>query len=457
MAHFHLPFILASILPLTTADYECLCNYHVETAVHSTPSEKSPHIGNLAEFDCKPTYVLTSSIPQWQAVQFEKQVGYIPLDDQTKVQTCPGHPSPDDVVIATTTMKNTVMSLKAISTQALTSLHFNKVSSSSTPSTTRSTTTKQTTKDVTTIPTPTTISTTSATPVVTSSPSTTTIATKISTTVLPSTTTSSARTTHTNTTTISTSKITASTLPSSSSTTPSTTKSTSTSTKTTDTTTKSTPTTTKTTVMTTISTTKTTRTTPTTRTTTTRTTPTTTRTTPDRTTTTKTTPTTTRATHTITKATTTRMLQCPPQVPRSRNLREFGSHCYEFILGVHKKWPDAEQDCNRKGGHLVSIGSQTEQTFVYQSLGVLNFHDDDGVWIGLTDQDHEGRWTWSSGEYNMQFILADANETVEISFRPLAFLSLHHGNYPILGKHGRQRNQATSASNPISLKSDPNH
>ena len=85
--------------------------------------------------------------------------------------------------------------------------------------------------------------------------------------------------------------------------------------------------------------------------------------------------TTTKATITTTKATSTsfttkRQLQCPPKVPRSKNLMEFANHCYEFILGVHKKWPDAELDCNHRGGHVVSIGSSAEQTFLYQSLGV---------------------------------------------------------------------------------------
>ena len=67
-----------------------------------------------------------------------------------------------------------------------------------------------------------------------------------------------------------------------------------------------------------------------------------------------------------------RTLRCPPQLPRSKNLREFGGHCYEFILGEDKRktWHDAELDCNRAGGHLVTIRSMPEQTFIYQSLEV---------------------------------------------------------------------------------------
>ena len=62
--------------------------------------------------------------------------------------------------------------------------------------------------------------------------------------------------------------------------------------------------------------------------------------------------------------------QCPPQIPQSRYNIEFNEHCYEFILRAHKTWPDAEHDCRRKGGHLVTINSMTEQKFIYTSVQV---------------------------------------------------------------------------------------
>ena len=61
---------------------------------------------------------------------------------------------------------------------------------------------------------------------------------------------------------------------------------------------------------------------------------------------------------------------CQTKVPLSENLKEFANHCYEFILGVHKMWPDAELDCNQRGGHLTSIGNLSEQNFIYHSLRV---------------------------------------------------------------------------------------
>lgn len=66
--------VFASVFAITTADYECLCNYHVENPVYPTTDNQAAHLGSLYEFDCKPTYQLTAAIPHWQAIQFEHQV-----------------------------------------------------------------------------------------------------------------------------------------------------------------------------------------------------------------------------------------------------------------------------------------------------------------------------------------------------------------------------------------------
>ena len=85
--------------------------------------------------------------------------------------------------------------------------------------------------------------------------------------------------------------------------------------------------------------------------------------------------------------------QCPPQIPRSRFHIEFGQHCYEFILRVHKTWPDAERDCKSKGGHLVTISSKAEQDFVYNTVRVShtthwNWHE---ITQKKTHQKHKSR------------------------------------------------------------------
>ena len=71
------------------------------------------------------------------------------------------------------------------------------------------------------------------------------------------------------------------------------------------------------------------------------------------------------------------------------------NHCYRL---VHQKahWMAAESDCIVWGGapglgHLVSIGSKEEQTFV-ANLG--SGHD---RWIGGNDEVQEGNYVWSDG------------------------------------------------------------
>ena len=64
--------IIGWICAVVKADYECLCNYHVERAIYPSMSIEDTPIGYLYEFDCKPTYKI--STPNWQTIQYEKQV-----------------------------------------------------------------------------------------------------------------------------------------------------------------------------------------------------------------------------------------------------------------------------------------------------------------------------------------------------------------------------------------------
>ena len=58
------------------ADYECLCNYHVEREVYGVKDAQSQPTGYLYEFDCKPTY--GAGQQNWQPIQYEKQVQCLP-------------------------------------------------------------------------------------------------------------------------------------------------------------------------------------------------------------------------------------------------------------------------------------------------------------------------------------------------------------------------------------------
>lgn len=75
-------------------------------------------------------------------------------------------------------------------------------------------------------------------------------------------------------------------------------------------------------------------------------------------------------------------------------IREFNGHNYcvlylSDILG----WHEAESYCELRGGHLATITSSSEQSFI-QSLIPSN----QNYWIGGTDEGHEGKWTWVTGE-----------------------------------------------------------
>ncbi|MHC5055234.1 MAG: protein kinase domain-containing protein [Planctomycetota bacterium] len=74
---------------------------------------------------------------------------------------------------------------------------------------------------------------------------------------------------------------------------------------------------------------------------------------------------------------------------------EFGGHRYK-LFSTRMSWDDAKAFCERAGGHLATIASKEEQDFV---VGVARGAVPDmGKWIGLTDDGHEGRWEWVTGE-----------------------------------------------------------
>ena len=76
-------------------------------------------------------------------------------------------------------------------------------------------------------------------------------------------------------------------------------------------------------------------------------------------------------------------------------------HAYYLLDGTD--WISAEDYARSLGGHLVSINSQAEQDWVYQTFGQSEFGGEQTLWIGLTDADDqstegEGHFVWTSGE-----------------------------------------------------------
>ncbi len=71
------------------------------------------------------------------------------------------------------------------------------------------------------------------------------------------------------------------------------------------------------------------------------------------------------------------LLTTTPRCPAGWS--EFEAHCY-FFSGNESKliWPNAENNCIHRGGHLVSIHSEAEHDFVYSIS--TNY-----TWLGASD------------------------------------------------------------------------
>ncbi|MBQ3264332.1 MAG: RICIN domain-containing protein [Ruminococcus sp.] len=72
----------------------------------------------------------------------------------------------------------------------------------------------------------------------------------------------------------------------------------------------------------------------------------------------------------------------------------FNGHKYE-LYNVSVAWKEAFQFCEQQGGHLVTITSQEEQSFINN---MLTHAANKRVWAGAVDVYTEGKWQWITGE-----------------------------------------------------------
>ena len=64
-----------------------------------------------------------------------------------------------------------------------------------------------------------------------------------------------------------------------------------------------------------------------------------------------------------------------------------GDHCYR-LFKENKNWDDAERFCqSQHGGHLAAVTNQEIHDYI-------NNKGRD-MWVGGTDKQHEGVWSWS--------------------------------------------------------------
>merc|ERR1719367_65380 len=70
---------------------------------------------------------------------------------------------------------------------------------------------------------------------------------------------------------------------------------------------------------------------------------------------------------------------------------EYDDHCYYYST-YKTNWNDAEEYCQRKGGHLASVNTKAIQDYLVNELKRRGLN---GVWFGGNDIKEEGVWEWT--------------------------------------------------------------
>ncbi len=77
--------------------------------------------------------------------------------------------------------------------------------------------------------------------------------------------------------------------------------------------------------------------------------------------------------------------------PDPRKINPANQHQYQLLDNSYS-WQDARDDCAVRGGYLATIQDSAEDQFIYQLI------PSDSIWLGATDENEEGIWTWVTGE-----------------------------------------------------------
>jgi hypothetical protein len=76
---------------------------------------------------------------------------------------------------------------------------------------------------------------------------------------------------------------------------------------------------------------------------------------------------------------------------KPKNTVKWGAHEYALIQD-NVTWNVARKRCEEMGGHLVTIESPEESTFVLQFSNGVN------AWAGANDEEVDGQWHWIFGD-----------------------------------------------------------
>ncbi|XP_056636815.1 uncharacterized protein LOC130445275 [Diorhabda sublineata] len=77
---------------------------------------------------------------------------------------------------------------------------------------------------------------------------------------------------------------------------------------------------------------------------------------------------------------------------------ELSPFCIGGMGGLKLPWAQAESECNRKGGHLVSVTSKRHQQLLDNLIiNSPDYNDGNAYWIGASDKTNEGDFKWSDG------------------------------------------------------------
>ncbi|XP_041453209.1 C-type lectin domain family 4 member F-like [Lytechinus variegatus] len=78
------------------------------------------------------------------------------------------------------------------------------------------------------------------------------------------------------------------------------------------------------------------------------------------------------------------------QICNTPNWREYGNNQYLIVNVPGRTWNEAKDYCRSQGGDLAVITSHEQNSF----LNTYTLKGEDGYWIGLSDIDGDGKYTW---------------------------------------------------------------